>query len=233
METSRKLDLDQAILDSLPHWTMLVQASTRTVLNANRLARQDGAMVGKQCWDTFNHRKFIPKEQKVLLETNPGRARDSRISCWFCQADKCLAESKVVQREVKVEGAIWLITWVPVGEDIFLHYGMDITSMRQAEDAKLNAARLESAMQTAGAACHEMNQPLQAVSTMLELKIMELGRDDPLRGWCLTMQEQISRMGDVTRKMNRMIGFHTTDYLENGIKILDLDKSSSSRGNAA
>jgi hypothetical protein len=72
--------LNQIILDSLPHWAMLIEVKTRTILAANKLAFEGGAQINCQCWDDFGHRQFISEDHKKIIKNEPERKRDSRIT---------------------------------------------------------------------------------------------------------------------------------------------------------
>ena len=125
--------LNQIILDSLPHWAMLIDVTTRTVLAANKLALEGGANLNCQCWDDFGHRQFISDEDKINILNDPDRKRDNRIKCDFCRADEAMESGKSERKEVEIEGTIWDTWWVPVDKDIYLHYAMDITDIRRAQ----------------------------------------------------------------------------------------------------
>ena len=125
--------LNQIILDSLPHWAMLINVTTRTVLAANKLAFEGGAKVDCQCWDDLGHRQFISDEHKKIIKNEPERKRDNRIKCDFCLADEAMESGKPERKEVEIEGTIWDTWWVPVDDDIYLHYAMDITDIRRTQ----------------------------------------------------------------------------------------------------
>lgn len=125
--------LNQIILDSLPHWAMLIDVTARTVLAANKLALEGGAKVNYQCWDDFGHRQFISDEHKKIIEAEPEQKRDNQIKCDFCLADEAMESGKPERKEVEIEGTIWDTWWVPVDKDIYLHYAMDITDIRRAQ----------------------------------------------------------------------------------------------------
>ena len=127
--------LNQIILDSLPHWAMLIEVKTRSVLAANKLAIEGGARINCQCWDDFGHRQFISDEHKNLIEKDPDRKCDNKIKCDFCLADDAMESGKPTRKEVEIEGTIWDTWRVPVEKDIYLHYAMDITSIRKTQDA--------------------------------------------------------------------------------------------------
>ena len=126
---------NQIILDSLPHWAMLIEVKTRTILAANKLAIDGGANINCQCWDDFGHRQFISEEHNKLIEKEPDRKRDNKIKCDFCLADDAMESGQPTRKEVEIGGTIWDTWWVPVEKDIYLHYAMDITDIRKTQDA--------------------------------------------------------------------------------------------------
>ena len=75
----------------------------------------------------------------------------------------------------------------------------------------------------AGAVCHELNQPMQAISGYSEIITMGLEDDNPLYDKINTIKQQITRMGDITKKLMTITRYKTKDYF-NG-KIIDIDKA--------
>ncbi len=122
-------ELNKLILDSLPHWAMLIDVKTRTVLSSNKFAKEGGAQIACQCWDDFAHRKFISEEHKILIENDPERKRDNKIKCDFCMADEAMESGKPERKEVEIDGTTWDTWWVPVEKSIYLHYALDITEI--------------------------------------------------------------------------------------------------------
>ncbi len=125
--------LNQLILDSLPHWAMLIDVKTRTVLSSNKFAMEVGAQIDCQCWDDFAHRNFISDEHKQLIEIDPERKRDNKIKCDFCLADEAMESGQPERKEVEIDGTILDTWWVPVEENIYLHYAIDITEIRKTQ----------------------------------------------------------------------------------------------------
>ncbi len=125
--------LNQIILDSLPHWAMLIDVNTRTILAANKLAIEGGAGICCQCWDDFGHRQFISEDHKKMIEADPERKKDNTIKCDFCLADEAMESDKPERKEVEIDGTIWDTWWVPVERDISLHYAINITEIRQTQ----------------------------------------------------------------------------------------------------
>jgi hypothetical protein len=133
--------LNQLILDSLPHWAMLIDVKTRTVLSANKFAMDGGAQINCQCWDDFGHRNFISAQHKQLIENDPERKRDNKIKCEFCLADEAMESGKHERKEVEINGTIFDTWWVPVDKNIYLHYAIDITEIRRTQKELEEAAR--------------------------------------------------------------------------------------------
>jgi len=75
----------------------------------------------------------------------------------------------------------------------------------------------------AGAVCHELNQPMQAISGYSELILMDLEDGKSPHDDIKSIKKQIDRMRDITKKLMNITRYETTDYL-NG-KIIDIDKA--------
>ncbi|MBW1739241.1 MAG: PAS domain S-box protein [Deltaproteobacteria bacterium] len=80
-------------------------------------------------------------------------------------------------------------------------------------------------LELAGAACHELNQPMQTISIYLELILVETPEDSQFRERLKTIQKQIARMSEITGKLRKITKYETREYV-GGIKIFDIDKSS-------
>jgi len=83
-------------------------------------------------------------------------------------------------------------------------------------------------LETAGAVCHELNQPMMAALGYTDLSMIDLAEGNPLYSKISNIREQIERMGDITRKLMGITQYHIKDYGTSG-QIIDIDKSSSFR----
>ncbi|MBW1909753.1 MAG: PAS domain S-box protein [Deltaproteobacteria bacterium] len=101
----------------------------------------------------------------------------------------------------------------------------DMTDRKRAEEERLQRERLEGVLELAGAACHELNQPMQTISIYLELILVETPEDSQFRERLKTIQKQIARMSEITGKLRKITKYETREYV-GGIKIFDIDKSS-------
>jgi C4-dicarboxylate-specific signal transduction histidine kinase len=95
--------------------------------------------------------------------------------------------------------------------------------MKRLEGEKIEREKLQTAVEVAGAVCHEMNQPLQAASGMSELLIENSSLGESSISKIKQIKDQIDRMGAVTKKLMKVTKYETKDYLDS--KIIDLDKS--------
>ena len=100
----------------------------------------------------------------------------------------------------------------------------DISAQKQAEAAHRRSERLQGALELAGAVCHDMNQPLMAITGYAELILMECTAQDPHRPKLEKMVRQVAKMGSITKKLMHVTRYETKAYLDQ--QIIDIDKAS-------
>lgn len=101
----------------------------------------------------------------------------------------------------------------------------DLTEKNRAARDRLQREKLEGVLETAGAVCHEFNQPLQALSGFLEILAVQ---PVPLPDGAPYMERalaQIERMRTITAKLQGITHYETMAYGEK-TKIIDIHKSS-------
>ena len=76
----------------------------------------------------------------------------------------------------------------------------------------------------AGAAAHELNQPLTSLLGYAELLDERLAEDDPNRRPASIILREGNRIADIVRKIGRITSYRTKEYVA-GAKIVDLDAS--------
>jgi len=101
----------------------------------------------------------------------------------------------------------------------------DVSWRAQAEAERLEREKVQAVLETAGAVCHEMNQPLQGVTSLSETLLMNLGEDGDYGDQIKRIKKLTGRMGTITNKLMHITKYETKDYVH-GIRIIDLDKSS-------
>ena len=101
----------------------------------------------------------------------------------------------------------------------------DISDRKLAEKERVQKEKLKGVLEMAGAASHELNQPLQVISGYSELLLREFPEDNPLYEYIQELKKHSDRLGKVTRKIMRITKYETLDYIE-GVKIIDIHKAS-------
>ncbi len=88
----------------------------------------------------------------------------------------------------------------------------------------VTAAKLDAALNVAGAAAHELRQPLQAVVILAGLLDEKLQGKTPFRQNIASILASCDRMDGIINKMTEITHYRTKTYLD-GRTILDLDHS--------
>lgn len=101
----------------------------------------------------------------------------------------------------------------------------DITDRKLAEQDREIKVKLEGVMEMAGAACHELNQPLQVLSGQIELMSMDLPPDDRIRQRIRPIREHLKKLIEITAKIQRITRYATRTYVADQ-KIIDIEKAS-------
>ena len=95
----------------------------------------------------------------------------------------------------------------------------------KALQAKLvEASKLNAVMSLAGAAAHEMNQPLTVISGITELLLMDADPDDPSYADYEALQRATQRLCDIVGKLGAVTAYRTKPYVGD-TRILDLERS--------
>ncbi|MFC1735547.1 PAS domain S-box protein, partial [Candidatus Hydrogenedentota bacterium] len=132
--------MNEMLLDSLPHPAMLIRKD-KTILAANSIAREVGAICGDPCWCGFGHSEFLPDEDKqYIAEHHTPPPEGTR--CTFCQADEALEDRKEINvPDLKAFGRVWDTYWIPFDDNVYLHYAVDVTERKQAEEDILRRSK--------------------------------------------------------------------------------------------
>ncbi len=103
---------------------------------------------------------------------------------------------------------------------------LDLTEKNRAARDRFQKEKLQGVLETAGAVCHEMNQPLQTMLGHTELSLADISPDNPAYLSLTIISKQIDRMAEITHKLQSMTHYETMDY-DSKTKIIDIHKASS------
>ena len=101
----------------------------------------------------------------------------------------------------------------------------DITERKRAEEEKIQKEKLLSTLEMAGAICHELHQPMQAILNLSELLLLNIPENDPVYGKLDAMQKQIHRMNEITNKLATIHDYKTISYIGSS-RIVDIHGNS-------
>ncbi len=103
---------------------------------------------------------------------------------------------------------------------------IDATERKKAESERLERERLAGVLEMAGAAAHEMNQPLQAALGNVELLASRMSSEDPSFRYVAKLRDEIERMAEIGQKIANISRYEVKKY-PGDIHIVDIDKASS------
>ncbi|MFQ5975368.1 MAG: PAS domain S-box protein [Candidatus Hydrothermarchaeales archaeon] len=112
-ELKKQTRLSQLFMDSIPCIALLLKKESREIVASNIEARKIGAVSGKKCYEVWG-----PSEK-----SHP-----------FCLAPKLWKTGKAQHLIVEAYGVVWEAYWIPVDDEVYLHYAFDITDRKKVED---------------------------------------------------------------------------------------------------
>jgi signal transduction histidine kinase/DNA-binding response OmpR family regulator len=184
-ELLEQFKLNELLLDSLPHAAMLIRKD-RIIMAANATARESGAVVGKKCWETFGQSEYISVEDKDYIRKH-GYDPPEGIKCIHCMADASMAVGEPSNNpEIYAFGRILDTYWAPLDADVYLHWAIDITERKRAEDEKVElekqlqqAQKMESIGTLTGGIAHDFNNMLGVILGNTELAMDDVPEWNP------------------------------------------------------
>jgi len=96
--------------------------------------------------------------------------------------------------------------------------------MIKLQNALAEKEKFQGVLEMAGAICHEFNQPLMVISGYSEMQMMDLSEDDPHYETSKNINEQVHRLGNITKKLMSITKYKTKSYLKGSI--VDIDEAS-------
>jgi PAS domain S-box-containing protein len=176
------------------------------------------AMLGKQEWELIG-RNFIdgfPPDKAQELTAVLRRLADTARSA---SRDLIL---NYIDREYSLSFRTVIRDGEKIGTTVVVN---DLTEKKMLEQERALRERLTGVIEMAGAAAHELNQPLAVISGHAELLLRDTEKGGAkITKRTKTILEQVERLGTLTRKFTSIVAYKTKECGGN-IKIVDIDKS--------
>jgi PAS domain S-box-containing protein len=138
-------------------------------------------------------------------------------------------EFRIVDRNGEIK---WIAeTATPIqfkGKRAGLGYFMDITKRKQAEQESRDREKLQAILELAGAVGHELNNPLQVITTCSEIFRSDAGADPRNVKIFRMMESNLQVLREKIKKIQSITRYAAKDYVQ-GQKIFDIDAGSEER----
>ncbi|MBN1849178.1 MAG: PAS domain S-box protein [Deltaproteobacteria bacterium] len=171
-----------------------------------------GEVEGKKRWT-----EFVAKEDmESLKEYHRSRHIDPNLV-------PGKHEFRFIDRKGNVRNILATVSIIPETKDGVASF-MDITDLKQAEEERALRQKLEGVLEMAGAACHELNQPLTTITGYSELLMDGMDEKTSIYEKLKIIHEAVRHLGQITRKIMNINKYETIDYVN--AKIIDIDKAS-------
>jgi len=110
------------------------------------------------------------------------------------------------------------------GDEVVLLSIEDLTDARSHESTRLEKEKLTAVLETAGAVCHELSQPLQVINGFCDILAEQKGLDPETSHALNAILKEIKKMGRLNHDLMNITRYETKPYLRS--KIIDIEKSS-------
>lgn len=166
------------------------------------------------------HHMLAPKHPNDLYEFHKKLVDDKRV---FFEMNR------VTKSGEKIPAEINSLLFDIQEKTLALCVVRDISERKRIEEEHLNIERLRGVLELAGAVCHELNQPLQIISGLVDLLPKGMENDSPPTDPVphhihKEILNEVQRMAEVNKKIMRITKYETKEYLDS--KIIDIEKSS-------
>lgn len=102
---------------------------------------------------------------------------------------------------------------------------LDLTERNRAARDRMQKEKLQGVLETAGAVCHEFNQPLQVLTGYVQLALEISSNGSSSLDLVDKISAQVERMARITDKLQGITRYETMNYADH-TRIIDINKAS-------
>ncbi|MBI4595068.1 MAG: PAS domain S-box protein, partial [Candidatus Tectomicrobia bacterium] len=179
-ELRASLEFNKLFMDSLPFVALILRKNTKKILIANKTAGNIDIVPGKQCYSAWFKRE---------------------TPCPWCRETAACETGKLQRLEFEDRNVVWESYWLPVGEDILLHYAFDITERRNLEKQLHQAQKMEAIGQLAGGIAHDFNNILSGITGYTTIMKMKMNDDHPFSQGLTVIEKSAWRAAELTKQL--------------------------------
>jgi len=221
LEIIDALPLAIAVIDS-NRAVALANKSTYLFTNKNRL--QLIGHVGGEAFGCIHH-EDVPEGCGFGPECLKCKLRTTVLTTMEQKEPQHMVETVMMfknngERHLRISTLPMMLS----GDEVVLLAIEDITEVKKHEQTAMEKEKLSAVIQTVGAVCHEMNQPLMVIMGFADLLLEDLKEDGVQKENAKKIRNQAERLGSITRKLMAITRYKTKGYLSS--EIIDIDASS-------
>lgn len=219
------------VIDGLPLAIAVIDHNKRVML-ANKATlmfvnKNEDQLVGRVGGEAFGciHHDDVPEGCGFGKDCIKCRLRSAVLETMEKKQSQYMLEITMVfkthgKRDLRISTQPLMLE----GESVVLLSIEDITEVKKNEQVLIQKEKLSAVVQTAGAVCHEMSQPLMVILGLSDLLLEAIGDDDGRISNITEIKNQAIKLGDMSEKLMNMTHYKTKSYLSD--TILDLEAAS-------
>jgi PAS domain S-box-containing protein len=170
----------------------------------------------------YSRKEVIGRNSKELGIWADSRRRDEMIRMLREHGEVRDLEVEFRMKSGEIRQMLWSAEVIDYGDEkCLIATTRDITARTRAEKEKMHREKVQGVLETAGAACHELNQPLQFAFYI----VSEILEENPKSESARRLREQLDRMKAIMNELDAITTYSTTDYIQ-GTKIVDIHTAS-------
>jgi PAS domain S-box-containing protein len=204
----------QRLFDAVPCYITVVDRDLRIVDSNQRYRYDFGECLEHTCHSVFVHRDDVSPDCPIHRTFEDAQSHESEtvVTCKDgTQRNVLISSAPLLNEAGQVEHVMEIAT--------------DITDRKRTELALRAMECVRVMAETAGAAAHEINQPLQAILTIASSLLRMVAQGDPNWSRLEEIIKQVHRIREIIHQMKNVQRYVTTPYMGD-FDIVDFGRSS-------